>query len=432
MSRASFPVLVSVMSVAALSSGGRLARSDERHDDGALGRTIMVPFDHKSSAVPGTGPLYFEFGARFDASKPTVLIIADGQQYYVRKGTVAAMQKDLFGDAFNVVGIVTRGTTPEFIKAALGKDGRPDWMKAWTVFNSDQWVEDIEAVRKNVVGETGSVLLYGKSGGSYLVQHYLTQHGARVRRAFIESPYNPFINRELGIEVDNYWRELGARDKDLQATLRKALEQNPDDRIRMLIAVQRQHFYEPADKLAEARSKLIRALAERDTQHYGECRKKYEVDGVMELYAADESIPQRVRIIEFFRPTGEFQRLGGEAVLPLAETVRHFSAAIEALVDARKVPEPTFDFAANHRLPTEVFLLGCSRDEAVDYRTTIALAHTYPRHQVFIANDNHLLMAMVADQSRNRILRAFLANGPDSEAYRDALRAGQSHRWTVQ
>src|SRR5262249_7886654 len=119
MSRVSFLLLISVTSVAALASVGRPAGSDERRDDAALGRTIMVPFDHKSSAVPGTGPLYFEFGARFDASKPTVLVIADGQQYYVRKGTVAALQKDLFGDAFNVVGIVTRGTTPEFIKAAL-------------------------------------------------------------------------------------------------------------------------------------------------------------------------------------------------------------------------------------------------------------------------------------------------------------------------
>jgi pimeloyl-ACP methyl ester carboxylesterase len=430
MSRASFALLISAVSVTVFTSVGRPARAADRNDDGALGRTIMVPFDHKSSAVPGTGPLYFQFGARFDASKPTVLIVADGQQYYVRKGSIAKMQKDLFGDAFNVVGIVTRGTTPEFIKAALDKDGRPDWMKAWIVFNSDQWVADIDAVRKNLVGENGSIMLYGKSGGAYLVQHYLTKHGASVKRAFIESPFNPFISRELGIEIDTYWRDLGARDMHLQPILRKALEQKPEDRIRMLIALQRQHFYEPVDNLPEARRKLIRALAEGDTGHYKKCRKKYEVDAVMDLYAADEGIPQRVRIIEFFGPTGEFQRLGKEAVLPLVEQAHHFSKPLLALLDAGKIPAPTFDFAVNHRLETEVFLLGCAQDGAVDYRTTIAVAHTYPRHQLFIANDNHLLMAMVSDGSRNRILRAFLAEGPDSAAYQDALSAAQSHRWT--
>jgi pimeloyl-ACP methyl ester carboxylesterase len=429
MSRASFTLLISVVSVTVFTSGGPQARAD-RLEEGALGRTIMVPFDHKSSAVPGAGPLYFEFGAPFDTSKPTVLIVADGQQYYVRKGSVPKMQKDLFGDAFNVVGLVTRGTTPEFIKAALEQDGRPDWMKAWIVFNDDQWIEDIEAVRKNLVGENGSIMLYGKSGGAYLVQHYLTKHGSSVKRAFIESPFNPFISRELGIEIDTYWRELGARDKDLQPILKKALKKRPEDRMRMLIALQRQHFYEPTAKLPEARRKLIHALAEGDTRHYKECRKKYEVDGVMQLYAADESIPQRIRIIEFFGPTGEFQRLGTESVLPLVESGHHFSKPLLDLLDAGKIPAPTFDFAANHRLETEVFLLGCAQDEAVDYRTTIAVAHTYPRHQLFIANDNHLLMAMVSDGSRNKILRAFLAEGPDSAAYQDALNAAQSHRWT--
>jgi hypothetical protein len=274
-------------------------------------------------------------------------------------------------------------------------------------------------------------MLYGKSGGAYLVQHYLSKHGASVRRAFIESPFNPFVNRELGIEIDHYWHELGARDKDLQPMLRKALEQKPEDRMRMLIALQRQHFYEPTDKLPQARRKLIRALAEGDARQYEEYRKKYEVDAVMGLYAADVGIPQRVRIIEFMRPTGEFQRLGGEAILPLIEQADHFSKPLQALVDAGTIPEPTFDFAANYRLETEVFLLGCGQDEAVDYRATIAVAYTYPRHQVFIAKDNHLLMGMVADGSRNRILRAFLAEGPGSAAYRDALRAGQSHRWAM-
>jgi hypothetical protein len=76
--------------------------------------------------------------------------MADGQQVYVRKESVKALQDKLFGSAFNVVGIVTRGSTPEFIQSTLAPTGKPDWLKAWQVFNSDQWLDDIEAVRKAV------------------------------------------------------------------------------------------------------------------------------------------------------------------------------------------------------------------------------------------------------------------------------------------
>jgi pimeloyl-ACP methyl ester carboxylesterase len=396
----------------------------------ALGRTIAVPIDRQDPRA-GTAPLYFEFGAPYDASKPTVLVVADGQQYFVRKGTAAGFQKDLFGDAFNVVALVPRGATPEFIKAAVGADGRPDWLKAWRVFNSDEWVEDIDAVRKAVAGEGGKVLLYGKSGGAYLVQQYLARHGDRVRRAFVESPANPFINRELGIAFDTFWRELGSQDRGLQAELRKALERNPGDRTRILIALQRQHFYVPADKLADARARLIRALAAGDTRPLEACRKDYEVDAVLELSASADVIPQNVRVIELIRPSGEFGRLGGEAVRPLIETQYGFTRPLNDLVDAGKIPEPAFDFAACHRLDTEVFLLGSRWDEAVDYRSTIALAYTYPRHQLFIADDNHTLKKLTAGPARNDLLRAFLALGPGSAEFRDALAAAEPYRWAV-
>jgi pimeloyl-ACP methyl ester carboxylesterase len=341
------------------------------------------------------------------------------------------LQQDLFGDAFNVVGIVTRGGTPEFITAVLDKDAKPDWLKAWHVFNSDQWIEDVEDVRKAVVGAEGKILLYGKSGGAYLVQQYLTKHGAHVRRAFIESPANLFINRELGIVVDTFWRELGAQDPALQVALGKALDKHPDDRVRMLVTLQRQHFYLPADKLADARAKLIHALANDDTHYYEQARKDYEVDAIMALMASKDVIPQNVRVIELIRPSGEFRPADGKTVRPLMETQYGFTKSLNELVDAGKIPEPRFDFAASHRLDTEVFLIGARWDEAVDYRTTIALAFTYPRHVLYVADDNHTLKKLTADQTRNRMLRAFLAHGPDSAEFRDALAAAESRRWAA-
>jgi hypothetical protein len=111
----------------------------------------MVPFDYHAPDL-GAGSLYFEFGAPFDSSKPLVLIIADAQQYYVRRGAMADIQNTLFGDAFNVVGIVGRSTSEEFLKSTRAADRQVDWIKAWRIFNSDQWIADIDAVRRAFLG----------------------------------------------------------------------------------------------------------------------------------------------------------------------------------------------------------------------------------------------------------------------------------------
>lgn len=162
---------------------------------GAAGDTIPVPLAYENPAM-GKAPLTFEFGAPFDRSKPVVLVIADGQQFSVRHGAMKALQESTFGNSFNVVGIITRGTTPDFIKASLNQDGNPNWLKAWQIFNSNEWIEDIESVRKVLVGDSGTVDLYGRSGGAYLVHQYLAKHGEHVARAFTQSAVNPSISRE--------------------------------------------------------------------------------------------------------------------------------------------------------------------------------------------------------------------------------------------
>jgi len=91
-------------------------------------------------------------GAPIDKTKPVVFINSDGQQFYVTRGSIANLQKSIFGNDFNVIGIVGRGFSEDFTRAALDTGGHPEWVKAWQIFNSGQWVEDIESVHKAVVG----------------------------------------------------------------------------------------------------------------------------------------------------------------------------------------------------------------------------------------------------------------------------------------
>jgi hypothetical protein len=144
-----------------------------------IGAIIRVPFDHGQASGP-TIELYYELGAAFDRDLPTVLVVADGQRFYIRRGAMSELQASHLGPGFNVVGLVGRGLTPEAVKAALQPDGRPDWETAWRLFRAAQWIEDLEDLRATLVGRRGRVLLFGQSGGSLLVRQYLAVHGDRV------------------------------------------------------------------------------------------------------------------------------------------------------------------------------------------------------------------------------------------------------------
>lgn len=239
-----------------------------------LGQTIQVPLDY-SRPLGQHAALYFELGAPFNRRKPVVIVVADGQQFYVRKGAVADLQKSIFGDRFNVVGIVGRGRTDAFVQAALNDKGEKDWSKAWTIFRSEQWIGDIERVRKALVGANGKIMLYGRSGGAYLVQQYLQKYSDHVSRAFTSSAVSPCHNRELGIPIDTYWDELAP---DLQTTLLRVFQRRASERLPILVALQRQHFFVPANGYPAAREELIRSLDRGDDATLARARKEYQVD----------------------------------------------------------------------------------------------------------------------------------------------------------
>lgn len=121
-------------------------------------RSVEVPLLYEKPKR-GSFHLEYELGQPFDRGKPTVLVVVDGQQFYVRKGLIAPLQDELFGPQFNVVGIFGRGTN-EAIKSRIGTGSRTDWPKAYELLKSYEWIEDIESLRKDLLGVAGVVSLY--------------------------------------------------------------------------------------------------------------------------------------------------------------------------------------------------------------------------------------------------------------------------------
>ena len=392
------------------------------------GHDIQVPLDHSNPDL-GTGSIYYEFGGTFDKTKPVVIVIADAQQFYIREGEVAKFQERWFGDAFNVLGIVGRGTSPEFIQTTIGDDEKPDWMKAWKIFNYSQWLADIDAIRQAVLGADGQILIYGESGGAMLAHQYLAEYGRHVSRAFTRAVVNPYLVGQLGLNSDRFWKEVGEYDPDLHQELEKAFEHYDAERSVLVMTLQRQNFFVPPEKLADARAELIRALAAGDEEYFAKVRQEYEVDAVNEIMRSTEAIPIRVRLFEFLAPTGARERLGGTKLYPDYEVAVNIAEPLINLADSGDITPGAFPFRNLHDLETEVFVLSGRWDHVVDYRSSIALAASYPKGYLFLADDDHMFKGFEESGLLAPLLQQFLHKGLGTKEFQTAVSNAAPHRW---
>jgi hypothetical protein len=261
------------------------------------------------------------------------------------------------------------------------------------------------------------------------VHQYLAVHGDHVSRAFTQSPVNPVIVKQLGISLDRFWETLGHDSPQLQPLLLEVLKKRPQQRTQILLTLQRQHFYVPEEKLETQRARLIRALASNDDATYAALRRQYEVDGNVALLKSRESIPQNVRVLELIGPSGSFDESSPAIVAPLIEPQREFVRELLKLQREGRIAAPGFDLTPLHGMATEVFVLAARDDEAVDYRTTIALAYCYPHHRLFIANDNHNFAKFAGAGADAKLAQAFFESGLISPAMEKALSEAAKFRW---
>ncbi len=279
------------------------------------------------------------------------------------------------------------------------------------------------------LANNGKILLYGRSGGAFLVHQYLTKYGVHARRAFTQASLNPFIVSELRLNSDHFWEEIGAQDRNLQTLLKRVLEQRAAERATILRTLRRQNFFVSLEKLPSARAELIRALTEGDARRYDEARRAYQVDDIERINGWPEGVSIRVRLFEFFYSSGAQSLLGGDAIYPDLENQYNIAQPFVSRCHAGRIPAPSFDFTRLHQLNTEVFIVAGRRDHTADYRSSIALVANYPRRYLFIADDNHTFENLNRGGLNIRFISAFLEYGLASPGLRDALSAAEPHRW---
>jgi hypothetical protein len=149
----------------------------------------------------------------------------------------------------------------------------------------------------------------------------------------------------------------------------------------------------------------------------------------MRLERSRVAVPQDVRVLELLYPSGALDDLSRGGIYPLLESQASFIRPLLDLVKRGAISVVPRDARAAHRVAAEVFVLAARNDEAVDYRTSIALASEYPIHELFIANDNHVFQQMDQLGLRSRLAQAFLADGLRSPRFLAALSTAESMRW---
>lgn len=184
-----------------LAAGGYYSEipPDENH------RYIQIPIDHQDPSL-GNFTDFYLLSPGFKVGSGVVFWLFDNQQEAV--GMINSSEDfeyfdaDLGGLSYVLIG--NRGVSPTLFPEVFNKDGSVNYPLALKLYGSNQQIDDIEAVRrdmqsKGLLPQDGKIMVYGGSGGGVLVQQYLDKYGEHVSRALIASSGSPDLARKHNV-----------------------------------------------------------------------------------------------------------------------------------------------------------------------------------------------------------------------------------------
>jgi hypothetical protein len=397
--------------------------------DKNLFKTITVPIDYANPNA-GNTTVSYELGNTFSKNKQTIFIIADAQQFYVRKGAIANLQATLLDTSFNVVGIISRNNNRDLKNFVTDKTGNVNWENAYNVFSWQQYVNDINEVRKKVVGNSGHIYLYGQSGGGFLIHQFLSVFGQYVDKAFTAASVNYFLDNEAGINHDKFWNEITKSNQQFAEKFKQLIAQNSVSREMIAMLFQRQNFFVTPDSLDFERNKLLNILLAKDTTAIKQYQENYQITAIQNFYASVDGIPIKVRLFEFIFPLTKDFQIKNDTLQPDIENLYFSSLPLIEAYNNNKIHPQAMKFISQHRLKTKVFVLAGRWDHTADYRSQIALASTYPNHILFIVDDNHTFNGLKKDGQYQKLILSFLKSESISKMLALIKNDYWRYRWT--
>lgn len=377
-------------------------------------RYIDLAADH---ANPRSGYYrgFYILGPHFDPRGPVVFLLTDGQMELVSPGgSLDFFNEQLPGVSYVVIG--HRGHNPALFPEVY-PDGKRDLRQAMRFYGSWQQVEDIEAVRRDMLAAKllppdGRVMLFGASGAGVLAQQYLARYGAYVSRAMLVTTGAPDLAQQHGY---TYARRLSELDPSVARSLAAVAQRQGGTRPDLAYMVF-QLARRGSPGLRDAR-----ALAEAERQGNplpGIWTALHPATSwplaraMMGIPAADAS---RVRMYELLGADLRNTPHRGYDI-PLYV----WSAAVLSDFLAQKIALPNLRLNRS-AFTGEVLVVSGQSDAVFSPAIGKAIASAYPRGRFLIVRGGHRLEL---DRTyHQRLRRAFFRGGLDSPATAALLKA---------
>lgn len=136
----------------------------------------------KQGDAAGTIRVYYQLLNAFDPQKPTLLVINGGPGG--DHGLIDYFKETELSNSMNIVGFDHRGLGCTYPLSPWDPFYEKD------IFSMSRASDDIEAIRKNLLGEQGKWFVYGLSYGTFLSQQYAIKYPRFIRGIILDSAFH--------------------------------------------------------------------------------------------------------------------------------------------------------------------------------------------------------------------------------------------------
>jgi len=342
----------------------------------------------------GSFGLYYELDSTYDPSKPTVMVVADAQTTESSVGR-ADYFKNSFELSYNVVTYQYRGFFCSRIDAF--NNGRPtDWKLAFEVLNSDNAVEDIERIRRDLEIPREKFFIAGGSGMAVLALKYLSVYHEQVSKAFLLSFFKDAAGCSNGplLYFDHFLDEHRLRESFMNITGNRTV---PPGQLYYII---QRLLYVDQDKTV----RMIEELAQGNRTLYDQLDK--ETGSVGDFIRDGQKWPH----FTVFMYETNLPPANGK--LDINYPYYAIGEPLQKLAARGKIPYSYWDVKNLDKVSTEVFIVGGSYDQVIPVSATEPVRDLLPHSKMAVFKGYHCLNGN--KELRNPLMESFFTYGYDS------------------
>jgi len=353
---------------------------------------LQLPIDHNDPSK-GNFTDFYILSPNFKQGEETIFWLFDNQQEAVgminSSSDFEYFENKLGGLSYVLIG--NRGVNPTLFPEVYNKNGTVNYSLALKLYGSAQQIEDIESVRqdmqkKGLLPPDGRIMLYGGSGGGFLVQQYLDNYGSHVSRALIEFSGAPDIAQQYNVTFSSNLYEHNPEAARIYFTL----SQN-ETRPSLAYTMFKLGLEGDKDSQTRIAESQIEGSKLRDKYLYFKkwINPPYNFPLVNFIIGIPSEVEVKVRIYELIgADLQEYNPTSPQEVNLMYEWTRIVIADFLKANDEGIIPTPYFNLNRSN-YTGEIMVWSGKGDQDFNQQTATWISTSYPNSKQAIFNDAH-------------------------------------------